>query len=174
VAMEVESADSSPSSSPQPAPAAVATRRGGQGDWHRLTLNPLSSLQFLLGETSRLAGFTCRSARIWPDGGFLGTHRAVGSQLQPGVRWLLVDEHEIAAHDSPHLAVPPSPLVAEVPQREVAPELPPATSSPPAEVSLPCAASLATRGSSPLPEPTGPPMSFHPRNRGPPAQVEHS
>ncbi|CAE7826127.1 unnamed protein product [Symbiodinium sp. CCMP2592] len=30
------------------------------------------------------------------------------------VRWLLVDEHEIAAHDSPHLAVPPSPLVAEV------------------------------------------------------------
>ncbi|CAE7361006.1 unnamed protein product, partial [Symbiodinium sp. CCMP2592] len=88
--------------------------------------------------------------------------------------WLLVDEHEIAAHDSPHLAVPPSPLVAEVPQREVAPELPPATSSPPAEVSLPRAASLATRGSSPLPEPTGPPMSFHPRNRGPPAQVEHS
>ncbi|CAE7234573.1 unnamed protein product [Symbiodinium sp. CCMP2592] len=46
--------------------------RGGQGAWHRLTLNPLSSLQFLLGETSRLAG----------------------------VRWLLVDEHEIAAHDS--------------------------------------------------------------------------
>ncbi|CAE7231234.1 unnamed protein product [Symbiodinium sp. CCMP2592] len=136
----------------------IETRRGGQGAWHRLTLNPLSSLQFLLGETSRLAGFTCRSARIWPDGGFLGTHRAVGSQLPPGVRWLLVDEHEIAAHDRPHLAVP---------QRAVAPELPPATSSPPAEVSLPCAASLATRGSSPLPEPTGPPMSFHPRNRGP-------
>ncbi|CAE7831622.1 unnamed protein product [Symbiodinium sp. CCMP2592] len=76
--------------------------------------------------------------------------------------------------DSPHLAVPPSPLVAEVPQRVVAPEPSPATSSPPAEVSLPCAASLATRGSSPLAEPTGPPMSFHPRNRGPPAPVEHS
>ncbi|CAE6950667.1 unnamed protein product [Symbiodinium sp. CCMP2592] len=135
----------------------VEVRRQGEGSWHRITLHPLASLQFLLAEVEKCAQVRCRSARVWPEGPFLGNCRSIGSQLPQGTRWLLVDGLELGEHHDPVLLVPPSPVSQPLTAPTPSPD----------EVPHPCAASPALRTPPQPSTPVGPPVSFHPRNRGP-------